>query len=94
MYDNDGEELLSGYLGTTINSNLVFKCLKRDEYNDGSVCMEWMHRYPPYSALFVCLPAFNLKDGFTDPIFTGRGCTLGLEALILESGVTKLPGRV
>ncbi|KAK6631555.1 hypothetical protein RUM44_006083 [Polyplax serrata] len=44
MYDNDGEELLSGYLGTTINSNLVFKCLKRDEYNDGSVCMEWMHR--------------------------------------------------
>lgn len=45
VYDNEGEELLSGVLGTTINSDLVFKCLREDIYNDGSVCMEWMHRY-------------------------------------------------
>lgn len=44
VYDNDGEELLSGTLGTTINSDLVFKCLPEDIIDDGSVCMEWMHR--------------------------------------------------
>lgn len=44
VYDNQGNEIVSGELGTEINSDLVFKCLQENEYNDGSVCMEWMHR--------------------------------------------------
>ncbi|KAL0271579.1 UNVERIFIED_CONTAM: hypothetical protein PYX00_008634 [Menopon gallinae] len=44
LYDYEDNELLAGVLGNTIYSDLVFKCLPEDELNDGSVCMEWMHR--------------------------------------------------
>lgn len=48
LYDYEDNELLAGVLGNTIYSDLVFKCLPEDELNDGSVCMEWMHRYTDY----------------------------------------------
>lgn len=42
IYNNKGDEILTGQLGTTFNSEKPpFHCHEEDMLNDGSVCLEW-----------------------------------------------------
>ena len=41
MLNARDQNVISGYLGTTILSEKPFKCLAENNLNDGSVCIEW-----------------------------------------------------
>jgi hypothetical protein len=42
IYNNDGQEVIRGKLGTTIKYDKALPCLPSDEKHDGSICSEWM----------------------------------------------------
>ncbi|XP_050303978.1 myogenesis-regulating glycosidase isoform X2 [Anthonomus grandis grandis] len=56
IYNNDGIEIISARLGTTLNYNTVLPCLPQDERKDGSICLEWMDRARLY------LHAYTLNE--------------------------------
>ncbi|XP_067010268.2 myogenesis-regulating glycosidase isoform X2 [Anabrus simplex] len=44
VFNNHGHAIIFGHLGTGLGQDTAFRCLQKDELNDGSVCMEWMHK--------------------------------------------------
>lgn len=45
IYDGQGNDIVRATLGTTLNYDKVLPCLPLDNKNDGSICLEWMHRF-------------------------------------------------
>ncbi|XP_037915972.1 myogenesis-regulating glycosidase isoform X2 [Hermetia illucens] len=41
VYNDKGDKILTGNLGTTVMADKPFHCLSDDIVNDGSVCLEW-----------------------------------------------------
>ncbi|XP_018320053.1 myogenesis-regulating glycosidase isoform X2 [Agrilus planipennis] len=56
IYNNEGIEVLRGRLGTTLNYNKAFPCLRTDEKADGSICLEWMNHARLYMNTFRLFP--------------------------------------
>lgn len=44
IFNTEGNEIITGRLGTTINYDTVYPCLDEDFVQDGSICLEWMNR--------------------------------------------------
>ncbi|KAG5886008.1 hypothetical protein JTB14_018425 [Gonioctena quinquepunctata] len=44
VYNNESVPILHATLGTTLNYDIVLPCLPVDVKDDGSRCLEWMHR--------------------------------------------------
>lgn len=44
IYDLQGNDIVKATLGTTINYDKVLPCLPANNRDDGSICLEWMHR--------------------------------------------------
>lgn len=44
IYDPLGNDIVRASLGTSLNYDKVLPCLPKDKRQDGSICLEWMHR--------------------------------------------------
>lgn len=44
VYDHQGNDIIRATLGISLNYDKVLPCLPIDNKNDGSICLEWMHR--------------------------------------------------
>lgn len=64
IYNNDGQEIIKGRLGTTLFYDKVHPCLPEDELDDGSICFEWMHRSRLYLQFYELggeVRCYNMK---------------------------------
>ncbi|XP_017773034.1 PREDICTED: uncharacterized family 31 glucosidase KIAA1161 isoform X2 [Nicrophorus vespilloides] len=64
IYNAEGVDIVQGRLGTTLNYDKVLPCLAEDDRNDGSICMEWMHRarlYLHFYELHEDVRCYNMK---------------------------------
>lgn len=52
IHNAQGLSVLEGQLGTTLNYKTVHACLPFDEWDDGSLCLEWMHRARLHMRMF------------------------------------------
>lgn len=44
IYDGNGNDQIRATLGTSLNYEKVLPCLPMNKKDDGSICLEWMHR--------------------------------------------------
>ncbi|CAH1099618.1 unnamed protein product [Psylliodes chrysocephalus] len=64
IYNKDGVDIVQLSLGTTINYDNVLPCLPMDVRDDGSLCLEWMHRarlYLNFADLGTDVKCYNLQ---------------------------------
>ncbi|XP_050517920.1 myogenesis-regulating glycosidase [Diabrotica virgifera virgifera] len=52
IFNDEGEDVVKLHLGTTLNYDNVLNCLPADNRDDGSLCLEWMHRARLYMNFF------------------------------------------
>ncbi|KAJ8914957.1 hypothetical protein NQ315_002481 [Exocentrus adspersus] len=63
IYNEIGAEILFAKLGVTIKYDKVLPCLPINKRNDGSICLEWMHRARLYLHYYELhgVKCYNLK---------------------------------
>lgn len=64
IFNSEGNEIIKGRLGITLNYDSVFPCLPDNDRQDGSICLEWLSRarlYLHFYELNDDVRCYNLK---------------------------------